>query len=537
MGDKDVFSTLKEHVEGYDTYVDEAKEWLERNQERVSRLFEDGRLRDFVFEPVKGVFDIPGTDENARTRTVITTVAIVNAVLAGLPGKMGVGVCVSMALEAWMAYEIARLVGIRIERPSDIWRYFSMLAAAIGTILCGVRFLLGFAFAAFSVIPFVNPLIFAELAVTDLVGVLFVVGFREARGREGFAIPLRALNSVVSETKDLVGHQQSMIQHGLSPRNLQLMGRRLMAWLNGDIIVEKSKLRGEIFTTVAMAYLLGGRTSSLEGPLGQEFLGAIRDRFPELAQASLDEITEHMSAYDAEQLAGVTNMIKGKLFERLVARHENEDGDVWTADLHEDESFPGSDITLENADTGELIEISLKATGDPGYIEHTLSRYPDIPVLTTEEVGGLFEDNPMVMGDSLSNEDLSRVTQENFDAMLSRLDPAAALDATAGGVAVGSLASLWPFVAAYLRERISYDQLVEAFQHVLGESGVALASRVSYAVILGPVFAWYLLARGVMGISNAAQRRDSSPRRLVLQVSGTQPAGPSDSLRSAAVRP
>jgi len=34
----------------------------------------------------------------------------------------------------------------------------------------------------------------------------------------------------------------------------------------------------------------------------------------------------------------------------------------------------------------------------------------------------------------------------------------------------------------------------------LGESGVALASRLSYAIVFGPLFAWYLLARGVKGI-------------------------------------
>ncbi len=38
----------------------------------------------------------------------------------------------------------------------------------------------------------------------------------------------------------------------------------------------------------------------------------------------------------------------------------------------------------------------------------------------------------------------------------------------------------------------------------MGEAGVALAARVSYAVVLGPVFAWYLLARGVMGLTQAA---------------------------------
>ena len=33
---------------------------------------------------------------------------------------------------------------------------------------------------------------------------------------------------------------------------------------------------------------------------------------------------------------------------------------------------------------------------------------------------------------------------------------------------------------------------------VLGETGKSLASRIAYGILLGPVFAWYLLARGVI---------------------------------------
>ena len=48
---------------------------------------------------------------------VITTVAIINVSLAALPGKMGVGVLISMGMEAVMAISIARSVGIEITKP------------------------------------------------------------------------------------------------------------------------------------------------------------------------------------------------------------------------------------------------------------------------------------------------------------------------------------------------------------------------------------------------------------------------------------
>ena len=229
----------------------------------------------------------------------------------------------------------------------------------------------------------------------------------------------------------------------------------------------------------------------------------------------MGQITEHMSSYEPEQLFGVINLIKGKLFERLVVLHVNEAGNEWRARLHEDESYPGSDVILVNEETEEIIELSLKATDSSSYVEDALMKYPDIPVLTTEEVSKFFDGDPRVMGATLSNEDLQQVTEENFERLLGALSPTEVAEGAATGVAVGAAIDLWPFVVAFLKKRISQDQLEQAFVRVLGESGVSLASRVSYAVILGPVFAWYLLARAVMAVTRAANSgADVASRRL-----------------------
>lgn len=78
--------------------------------------------------------------------------------------------------------------------------------------------------------------------------------------------------------------------------------------------------------------------------------------------------------------------------------------------LHQDESYPGSDITLVNDDTGEVMELSLKATDSTAYVEEALLRYPDIAVLTTEEVGRFFANDPRVSAAALDNDELTRVT-------------------------------------------------------------------------------------------------------------------------------
>lgn len=504
-------------------YVDAtaAREWLDRNWTRVHELLGNASLRDFVFEPIKGVFDVHGKDAHSEIRAAITAVAVANAVMAGLPGKMGVGVLISMALEGWMAWVIAQRVGVAIEKPSDVWKYFGLLVGTLTTIVLLFKELLSVAFSAFSVIPGLNPLIFAELVVTNLVGVLFWVGFQEAASKGSFRVPLRMAASVAAETKGLYQHQAAILRQGLSPQNLQMMWHRLKAWLTGDILATTPELRGELFATAAMACLLSKDTASFEGPLGREFIGAIRDRYPDLGDASLSQIAEHMSQYDPDQMAGVVNMVKGKLFERLVALTENTDGDEWRAALHTDESFPGSDLVFMDETTGDSIEVSLKATDSPSYIEHALLRYPDIPILTTEEVSAHFSGHPLLTGTSISNAELSDVTESNFEELLEKAAAPSVSGIAATGVAANAVAKLWPFLAAYLRGRISYQRLTEAFERVLGESGVSLAARVSYGVILGPLFAWYLLARGAISLTHAASAAADAParqkRRLVWQ--------------------
>lgn len=516
-----VHDQLKEKLKQYADPT-AARDWLDRNQSRVRELFENATLRDFVFEPIKGVFEVRGQDQDSEIRMAITAVAVANMVMAGLPGKMGVGVVVSMALEGWMAWVIATRVGIVIHQIADVWKYFGLLAGVVLTVIVVFKELLGFAFSLVStLLPGINPLIFGELLVTNLVGVLFWVGFREAATTGSFQVPWRMLRWIGGETKALFVFQFEVIRKNLSLSKLRMMGQRLRAWFSGDILNNRPQLRGELLATAAMAWLIAREFERFDGPLGQEFIGAIRDRYPDLADASLEQIADRMSHYDPDQLAGVINMIKGRLFERLVVLHENADGDAWVAVLREDQSYPGSDITLSNQETGEIIEISLKTTESASYVETALMRYPDIPIMTTQEVAEHFEGDPRVTATAFSNEQLTDITEENFDELLDRVAPPQVEQVAAAGVATKTVAILWPFVMAYLRHRISDEQLVQAFKRVMGEAGVALAARVSYAMILGPVFAWYLLARGVMGLTRAASENSQevapATRRLIWQ--------------------
>lgn len=500
---KETVSTLKTKFSNY-ADLTKARTWLDTNIDRVRILFENYTLRDFIFEPFNRVFDSPAKKIDSTIYSVITQVAIINMVLAGLPGKLGVGVWVSIALEAWMAFSIAKYVGINIKSVSDIWKYFGVLAASVGLILYGFRAALGLFFSIFSVVPGVNPLIFAELVVTNLVGILFWIGFQEASRSGEFNIPKKLLVDAYSLTKNLVNHQYSILKNTLSLDNIKLVGQRLVTYLKGDFPVDTQTINGEIFPTAAMAYLISGQFDKLQGPLGEVFIDAIRFRWSSQfnENTSIEEISERFREYDADQLEGVISTIKGKMFEIMVTDQENRDGDQWSAKMHTDETFPGSDIIFTNDDTGEQIDVSLKAVAESNsqIIEHTLIRYPDIPIMTTDEISALYGDDERVFGSSFLHEDIDIITKERFQELISTIQPISAQQVVVGGVTMGMMSALWPFVMAYLRKKITREQLKDVFQHALGESGVMLVSRLSYATIFGPLFAWYLLARGVKGL-------------------------------------
>ena len=505
---KELLDFLKEKLQGYSD-TKEARDWLNNNWSRVKALFDNYTLRDFIFEPFKAVFDTPAKTIDANIYSVITQVAIINAVLAGLPGKMGVGVYVAMAFEGWMAFCIARHVGLLVKKPSDVWKYFGLLAASAGVILYGFRILLGFGFSIFSVVPGINPLILAEFFVTDFVGVLFWIGFVEAKETGSFTIPKRMLLKAGTTASGLFKHQINILKNVLSPKNIKTVAERISIYLKGEFPFDMRSINGEAFATGAMAYLIAGHYEKLEGPLGDSFLQAIRLRWS--AQFSPDSTVEDIAArfreYDTDQLEGVINTIKGKMFEIMATKQENLDGDQWKAKMHTDESFPGSDIILTNQETNQQIEISLKAVSQDNteIIERALAKYPDLPIMTTDEAAELYQDHNMVFGSGIQNEELHDITEKNIDTLLTKIKPVNEYQVVIGGVVVGTVVALWPFVIAYLRGRISKNKLEKVFEHTMGKSGVALTSRLSYAIVFGPLFAWYLLARGVKGIVTMAE--------------------------------
>lgn len=520
MTDKKTFTdTAKERFDSFRNQesVNRATEWVRTNQQKIETLFEYPILRDFVFEPVKGIFKVPGDGEVRRARIIITQVALVNAVIAGLPGSLGVGVFVSLGLELWMAYALSRTLGLGLTRDQAINTVVGWAASA-GLVLVGFKAVLNL---TFPVVTALMPIAgfgtaITQLVVTNLFGVIFWIMFEELREGRKFAFPMTSAKRLVEELSALLRHQFDTGAQALNPANLITIGQRLKAWLTGEVPTDLPRLRGEFASIAAMIFLLRGQADSFESPLANEFIGAIRDRYPDLAHASISEISEHMQQYTSEQMIGVISLIKGKLFERLVARYENQDSDAWVAALHDDESYPGSDLIFENLDTGETLEVSLKATNDLGYLEESLAKYPEFPIVSTDEVAFAFGNEEFVWASGITNEQVTEITEDNFEALFESLAAVEAAEVAVASTGTTAAVTLWPFVVAHVRGRIDGEQLTQVCTLLLPETGKVLASRLAYAAVLGPVFAWWLLARAVMSVGDSRDEAEIPKRRLLI---------------------
>jgi hypothetical protein len=123
---------------------------------------------------------------------------------------------------------------------------------------------------------------------------------------------------------------------------------------------------------------------------------------------------DSISQYSDQELMGIVNSAKGKYFEYLVVKDLNAGNTVgdltlpdgYEAKLAQSMTQPAWDVQIvdEHGHTAELIQ--LKATESVGYIHETLVRYPDIKILTTEEVAHHLGPNEMVLDSDMSEADL-----------------------------------------------------------------------------------------------------------------------------------
>ena len=145
-------STNKRFSEKFNSYLDgellqEAKEWFESNKKKLEDLYKNPKLIHYIFEPFISIIDFKQSLLPRDIYKIITLVAVINSVLAGLPGKMGVGVFVSIGLEIWMAIKIAQFLNLtNLQTSEDILKFFTAIGSASITSIWIFKEILGFLF-------------------------------------------------------------------------------------------------------------------------------------------------------------------------------------------------------------------------------------------------------------------------------------------------------------------------------------------------------------------------------------------------------
>jgi len=130
-----------------------------------------------------------------------------------------------------------------------------------------------------------------------------------------------------------------------------------------------------------------------------------------------------MHHYTDEELTGILNSAKGKYFEYLVTDKLNSDeqvGDIMLPDgykavMADSMNQPGWDIKILDAQGNVSDYLQLKATNSIGYIRDTLERYPDIKILTTDEIAD--RANGIVLDSGITEESLNDQITTAIDSL------------------------------------------------------------------------------------------------------------------------
>ena len=138
-------------------------------------------------------------------------------------------------------------------------------------------------------------------------------------------------------------------------------------------------------------------------------------------KSQTDNLRDIIEDADDTELAGLISGIKGKLFEMRYVDFLN-DGhlpDGYEAVLAESATNPGRDIAILDNNGITVNELQMKATDSVDYIKTALERYPDIDIVTTEEVYNsvvMHEFADQVINSGISNEELTSVVTETLES-------------------------------------------------------------------------------------------------------------------------
>ena len=170
---------------------------------------------------------------------------------------------------------------------------------------------------------------------------------------------------------------------------------------------------------IGIAGVLGDfYTSGNIDPENTYVLSALRRSRSDLAGASQEELRNYLHSLDEDQLPGLVNNVKGVAHEVWYVDAENGDGDGVSAYMYEDTNHPDYDVVLVNSDTGEELEVQLKATDSTAYVENTIDELGAERVVVTEELANELG----IESSGISNEELTADVEGVVDGIIDAPD-------------------------------------------------------------------------------------------------------------------
>jgi len=195
-------------------------------------------------------------------------------------------------------------------------------------------------------------------------------------------------------------------------------------------------------------------------------------------------------------LDGLQKPVKGKLFEILENAHENNDGDQYQSEIFESPNHPMVDIKISDAMTGKSYGIQLKASENINYIEETLRKYPDTPIIVPKGVAEKVN-HPLVMDGNYTMDKINEINDSNFEKIL---DVQHGEFLAKGGLDAGILIlaiNLMPFIYARQQKQINNDQFAEALKKFIPDITAKTIHRVTLLSLIGPLYAFFLISKSI----------------------------------------
>ena len=170
---RSTFKKVKNYLNASIRYLTSPSEWV-KSYELALEFFP--HLKTLILDDIdidKITKFISKNRREEQVYKIITIIALINGAIAFVPGQMGIGVAICRALEGYMAYEIAKTVGIKFE-----FKNFYKLIIATGITTVSVFWLMK-TFLSFAFSFTGGVFVAAEILATNFLGIFFWLSFEE----------------------------------------------------------------------------------------------------------------------------------------------------------------------------------------------------------------------------------------------------------------------------------------------------------------------------------------------------------------------